>query len=508
MRTNTVDKRAQSAAHQVHTDRMPRFEQLAADIRASIDTGVLRPGDRLPSIRESSLSRRLSITTVKRAYGLMESLGLVESRPQSGYYVRLRLPLKRPAAPPTRPPLSAGEDAPEPDVRRLVQATLQAIGTREVVPFGSPYPDPSLFPWGRLQRRMNEVARRINVWDPLHDIPPGQPELVREIARRHLHNGLDVAKEEILVTAGATEALELCLQALSRPGGAIAVESPCHYGTLQTIKRLGLRAIEVPACATQGIHVDALERILGEQRVDACLFMPNFQNPLGFVMSDERKRALVALASRHQLPIIENGVYNELYFDAPPSTLKTFDTEGLVLHCGSFSKCLAAGLRMGWILPGRYTRQVETQKFINKAFAPGLQQMAVAKFLRQDGWDRQLRAVRRTLQQRRDIMLSMLRRFFPEGTRTSEPRGGYQLWVELPASVDTLRLHREALDLGIAVAPGYIFGSGDEHRHCLRLNFSYAWTGETEAAFLRLARLASIASVSGETLMTRPETRA
>ena len=501
MSTNPGIERAQRVDDSTRTDgtARPRFEQLAQEITASIEENVLRPGDRLPSIRESSRTRRLSITTVRSAYGLLESRGLVESRPQSGYYVRARAPARHSAIVPTAQHCNGLPG----DVNCIVMATLKAIGSQGAMPFASPFPDPSLFPWRRVHQRMNEVSKRFGIWDPLHDMPPGQPDLIREIARRHLSNGLNVSPDEIIVTAGATEAIDLCLQAVSRPGGCIVVESPCYYATLQTIKRLGLCAIEVPASASEGIDLEALSRVLARQRVDGCVLMPNFQNPLGFVMSDAKKRAVVELCKRHDVPIIENGVYNELYYDRPPSTLKSFDTQGLVLHCGSFSKCLAAGVRLGWVLPGRYARKIETLKFLNKTFAPGIGQIAIAKFLRQDGWDLHLRNVRKTLQQRRDIMVSMVQRFFPAGTRCSQPQGGYLLWLELPGNVDSLALHREAMAMGVAISPGYIFSAGENFRHCLRLNYSYPWTGTVEAAFLKLARLvcraAGSAMVSTET---------
>ncbi len=463
------------------------FEKLHADIARSIDDGVLRAGARLPSLRETSKTRRLSITTVKRAYQLLESQGFVEGRPKSGYFVRMRagqalcVPPRQPANDP------AGADL---DVSRIVLSTLKAISLREAARFGSPYPDPTLFPWRKVHQRMGEVARRYSVWDPLDDIPPGRPELIREIARRHLHNGLDVDPREIIVTVGATEAINLCLLAVAKPGQAIAVESPCFFGMLQAIERLGMRAIEIPADPINGMDLEALEAAMLREPIAACLSMPNFQNPMGFLMPEARKRAFVELATRHGVPIIENGVYNELYYgDRPPTTLKCYDTEGLVLFCGSFSKSLAAGVRIGWALPGRYRAEVEKLKFLNTAATSGIGQMAVAKVLVHDGWDYLLRSVRKTLEQRRDIMRAMVERFFPAGTRTSMPQGGYVLWVELPEGVDGLALHREALLQGIAIAPGHVFGSSERFRNCLRLNYSYAFTAGTERSFQQLARL-------------------
>ena len=464
------------------------YEKLVVEILRSIDDGVLKPGDRLPSIREAASARRLSITTVKRAYQALESQGAVEGRPKAGYFVRAAqaasaMPLVRASTP---DPVSSAVD-----VGRFVLATLQRIRANDALPLGAPYPDPALFSWRRVYQRTNGVARRLADWSVADDLPPGHPELIRQIARRHLRNGLDVDPAEIVVTSGATEAINLCLQAVARPGDTIAVESPTYYAMLQAIERMGMRAIEVPTDPQQGIDIDVLARLLERQRIDACLTMPNIQNPLGFVMPDERKRALVELATRHDMPLIEDAVYNELHYGAgPPTTLKAFDTKGLVLHCGSFSKSLSAGVRIGWALAGRYSEQVAQLKFINTHSTSALAQQGVAQFLAHDGWDHHLRGVRQTLEERGALMGAMVRRFFPEGTRMSQPRGGYLLWIELPGAADSMALYREALERGISIAPGRVFSNGELYRNFLRLNYSHAWTPRIEDAVKTLARMA------------------
>jgi len=471
------------------------YEKLVVEILRAIDEGVLKAGDRLPSIREAASARRLSITTVKRAYQALESQGAVEGRPKAGYFVRTV------HAPPEAPlvPVSEPEPVSTPvDVGRLVLWTLQRLRGKKALPLGAPYPDPALFSWRRVYRRTDGIARQLADWDVADDLPPGHPELIRQIARRHQRNGLDVDPTEIVITAGATEALNLCLQAVARPGDTIAVESPTYFGMLQAIERMGMRAIEVPTDPQRGIDIDALARLLERQRIDACMTMPNIQNPLGFIMSDERKRALVELAARHAMPLIENGVFNELYYgEEPPTTLKSFDTAGLVLHCGSFTKSLSAGARIGWAVAGRYREQVEQLKFINTHSTSSLAQRGVANFLAHDGWDHQLRGVRQALEERGALMRSMVRRFFPDGTCMSQPRGGYLLWIELPGRVDTLALYREALDRGISIAPGRVFSNGELYGHFLRLNYSFEWTPPIEEAIKTLARMAGHALREG-----------
>ncbi|TDG07246.1 PLP-dependent aminotransferase family protein [Paraburkholderia guartelaensis] len=487
---------------------MTRYEQLADDIEAAVRRGVFGPGERILSVRRASQQHGVSIKTVLRAYALLESRSVIESRPQSGYFVRARVGAPqgrgtagilgaqgKDAVSPGKPRRASAPRQPVPanvDVSRLVLSTLRSIGAQDAVPLGSPYPDPALFPWRRINQYANAIARRHASWNLIDDLPPGNPELIRQIARRYAENGVSVDPEEIVITVGATEAINLSLQAVAKPGDTVAVESPTYYAMLHAIERLGMRAIEVSTQADTGIDLDALERVLARQKVAACMVMPNFQNPLGFRMPDTHKARLVALAEAHDLPLIENDVYQELYFgQTRPSTLKQFDTRGLVLHCASFSKSLSASYRIGWALPGRYRAQVEKLKFLNTLTTPSVPQVALADYLRHDGYDRHLRRVRRFYRQQARLMRAMVERFFPAGTRTSEPQGGYVLWVELPPRVDSMRLYQAALAQGITIGPGYMFSMRNEYHHYIRLNYSYPWNAQTEAALKTLGEMAA-----------------
>ncbi|WP_433693174.1 PLP-dependent aminotransferase family protein [Paraburkholderia phenoliruptrix] len=472
---------------------MKLYEKLADEIAEAVRRGVFAAGERIPSVRQASQQHGVSIKTVLHAYALLESRGLVETRPQSGYFVReAALAALRPE---TRrgngtPALPVAPVAAEVDVSRLVLSTLRSIRAHDAVPFGSPYPDPSLFPWRRINQYANAIARRQASWNLIDDLPPGNPELIRQIARRYTENGMPVDPGEIVITLGATEAINLSLQAVARPGDTVAVESPTYYAMLHAIERLGMRAIEVATHPVDGIDLDALAQVIARQKIAACMVMPNFQNPLGFQMPDTRKRQLVELLAVHQIPVIENDVYQELYFgETRPASLKSFDTQGLVLHCASFSKSLTASYRIGWALPGRFRAQVEKLKFLNTLTTPSVPQVAVADYLRQDGYDRHLRHVRKVYRQQASIMSAMVRRFFPAGTRLSAPQGGYVLWVELPEHIDSMKLYQAALARSITVGPGMMFSTRNHYRHFIRLNYSYPWTTQSEAALKTLGEL-------------------
>ena len=463
------------------------YEKLAKDIEGLIRRGVFRQGERIPSVRQTSQHHKLSITTVIHAYLLLESKGIIESRPQSGYFVRTGAVGKPAQELHASKPIAASAEV---DVSRLVLSTLRSIGTDDAIPLGSPYPDPKLFPFEKINRYAYAIARRKRLWGVTDELPPGNPELIRQIARRYLENGASVDPNEIVVTVGATEAINLCLQAVAKPGDVVAVESPTFYAMLHAIERMGMRAIEVATHPREGIDIGALARILDKQRIAACMVMPNFQNPLGFQMSDERKRELVELLTRHDVPIIENDVYNELYFGAThPSALKSYDTKGLVLHCASFSKSLTPAYRIGWAMPGRYRDRVEKLKFLNTLTTPSIPQLAIAEYLENDGYEHHLRRVRRVYAQQANLMMAAVKRFFVPGTRTSHPMGGYVLWVELPPEVDAMRLYQMALENGITVGPGHMFSATSAYSNFIRLNYSYTWSPEIEKALVTVGKL-------------------
>ncbi|MBB3212041.1 DNA-binding transcriptional MocR family regulator [Herbaspirillum sp. Sphag1AN] len=471
---------------------LPLYRRFADELEASISAGVLQPGERISSVRIASQQHRLSVTTVVRAYALLESRGIIESHPQSGYFVRKTAPVTTTPTttsilPTTHP---AAQEPHEVDVSRLVLATLKAIQQDGTVPLGSPYPNPALFPARRIGQMVSRITRSSDSLSVLNDLPPGYPELLRQIARRYLESGLIIDPDDIIITVGATEAINLCLQAVAQPGDTIAVETPTFYAILHAIERMGMRVVEIPTDPVTGIDLDALEAVLATQKIAACMVMPNFQNPLGSMMPDSHKQRLVELAHEHGMPLIEDAVYGELFFgNAHPSSLKTYDRDGLVLHCSSFSKSLTSAYRVGWAMPGRYRDQVEKLKFLNTLASPTIPQRAIAEYLTQGGYERHLRRVRRSLLQQRDLMRHFVQRFFPAGTKVSAPAGGYVLWVELPPEVEAMELYRRCLVLGITIAPGRIFSVNNRYSHFIRLNYSYPWTAEIEKALRTIAKV-------------------
>jgi DNA-binding transcriptional MocR family regulator len=302
---------------------------------------------------------------------------------------------------------------------------------------------------------------------------------------------MSVDPEEIVVTSGAMEALNLCLAAVTRPGDVVALERPAFYASLQAAERLGLKVVQVPTDRAEGVDIEALEAAIRKRRVKACWLMPNLQNPLGATMPPATRRALVKMLARHDVPLVEDDVYAELRFGETLAPAKAFDAKGLVMQCGSFSKSLAPGYRVGWCLPGRFRRDVERAKLSTSIATSVPAQEGIAEFLRQGGYDRHLRRLRRTFEASQARVRTAIERAFPQGTRISEPEGGYFLWVELPPRCDALDLHASALREGISIAPGPMFSATGDFANALRINCGHPWDEKIAAAIRRLGRLAA-----------------
>ena len=463
------------------------YEQTADKVGVLIERGTLRAGERVPSVRRLSRQHGISVSTVLQAYMLLENRGLIEARPQSGYYVRPRFQALPPEPVMTTPSDGASRVA----VDDLVARVMQAMRDPAIVPLGAGGPDPRLFPNEKLHRVLATVARRAGASANTYDVPPGSIELRRQIARRSLDWGCSLSSEEFVTTNGCMEALNVCLRAVAKPGDTIAVESPAFFGLLQAIQCLGMKALEISSDPREGICLDALDYATRCHKVAAVVVNLNFQNPLGSCMPDEKKKALVELLARKEIPLIEDDLFGDLYFGQQrPKTAKGFDKKGLVLLCGSVSKTLAPGFRVGWTAPGRFQTQVERLKHSISCASPVLTQLAIAEFLKNGGYDHYVRRIRRAYAQQLQTIGEAIGRYFPEGTKVTRPQGGFLLWVEFPKWVNALELHRQALAQNISICPGPIFSPKQSYRNFIRISCGHPWSERIEKALVTIGRLA------------------
>ena len=464
---------------------MKLYQTVAQDLSGMIRGGTLAAGDALPSIRTLCEQRSVSPSTVLRAYQALETDGLIEARPRSGYYVLGTR--KSPSSPRPSSPRSSSTRL---EVSDLVFETLEASRDRNVIPLGSAFPSPTLFPWAKLARYLGSSARHMDPWQTVEGLPPGSVDLRRQIARRYLRSGMTVDIDEIVITSGALEALNLSLQTVVSKGDTIAIESPTFYGCLQAAERLGLQVIEIPTDPQSGVDLAALSKAIAKYPIRACWFMTTLHHPTGAIVPRERKRELVRLLAGHQIALIEDDAYAELQFASKPALpAKAFDKNGFVLHCGSFSKCLAPGYRLGWVAAGRYTRELARRK-IESSLATSLPiQQAIAAMLAHGRYDSHLSNLRRQLASQQSAALESLRRHFPDGYRVTRPAGGYFLWIECAAGVDSLEIHRRALTAGISLAPGPIFSARQQFGNFIRINYGHPWTAAMDQAVQRIGEI-------------------
>lgn len=465
---------------------MKLYETYADEMADLIRQGVLPPGARLPSVRQAKQQRQVSASTVFEAYNLLESRGMIHCRPRSGYYVNLRKGLQTPE-PHTAAP--AAESRPV-AISDLVFEVLGSSRDMSMVPLGSAFPSPHLFPLDKLAKALTPQMKSLAPAQLTGHLTAGDEPLRRQIALRYGTAGLRLAPDELVITNGAMEALNLSLQAITEPGDVVVLESPTFYAALQVLERLKLRAVEVATHPRTGVDLDSLAEVLRLHPVKACWLMPQFQNPLGSLMPVEAKQALVRLLTQHQVPLIEDDVYGELYFGHHrPPPAKAFDTDGLVLHCSSFSKSLAPGYRVGWVAAGRFAQTIQRMKLMASLATAVPPQLAIASYLETGGFDRHLRQMRLRLEDNASIALRCIARFFPKGTKVTRPQGGYFLWVELPRHISALDVHRRAADAGISVAPGPLFSADQRFHHHLRLNYGFHDGAALATALQRLGAL-------------------
>lgn len=480
-------------SHFKSDSEIPLYQQVGNRITSLIESGTLGAGERLPSVRKLSREWAVSITTVLEAYRLLENRGYIEVRPQSGHYVRPRV---RPAPP-------------EPDFHRSrIQPTAVTLGELSVMTqhdaqdptllhLGAAIPNPAMLPSERLNRALSAVARRSATRATAYEFPPGAKAYRVEVARRAVAAGCALSPDEIIATNGCTGSIFLCLNLLCRPGDAVAVETPTYYGQLRVLEGLGIQAIEIPTHHRDGMSLDALEYALREHAIKAVIVTPNFHNPTGSLMPDANKERLVSMLAEREIPLIEDDVYGDITFEEErPRVCKAYDNAGLVLLCSSFSKTLAPGYRVGYLAGGRFHRELIKMQITVNLTTPTLPQLAVAEFLANGGYEHHLRRIRRMMAHQMTWLRGAVGRYFPEGTRVTDPKGGITLWLTLPEAVDCLALYDRAIQHKISISPGFMFSAKRHYRNCIRLNAAFA-TEETEEQIAILGRIATELATKG-----------
>ncbi len=471
------------------TPDLPYYLRVADELGDAILRGTLAPGSRLPSVRQASQSRQLSLNTVVAAYRTLEDRGLVEARPQSGYYVRARLPSPRGAL---GSPVAEPARATSGDVLDLIGAVLGAQQRPDFIDLALACPrGGDFYPGGKLARILSGLLRRQPELISTYSMPPGSERLRQQIARRGLDLGMTLAPDDIVLTHGCMEGLQLALRAVTRPGGTVGLESPTYFNLLPLLASLGLKAVEIPTDPQHGMSLDVLELLLSEKRLDAVVAMPNVHNPLGFSMSLAAKQRLARLVNDYRVPLIEDALYAELQFaPALAPAAKAFDRNGWIIVCASYTKTLAPDFRVGWVEGGRFAADIRRLKFSSSVAEPAVLAETIGLFLESGGYDHHLRNLRRRYADQVERLRGMIGESFPVGTRATSPSGGFLVWVALPEQVDTVALCHAALAERISVMPGTMYSPSGRYANAMRLSCCYPLDARYSAALARVGELA------------------
>ena len=448
------------------------YLQVAYGIEQMIQGEILRIGDKLPSIRVLSEENGISMGTAFQAYYHLEGKGLIEARPKSGYYVRFNN---------KRFPGVPAISSPDPIVneistQEMINQVFKNISADDLINLSLAAPQAELLPAAKLNKSVVHALRSSKTSCLHYEDIQGNRELRKQVAKLAFNWNGKFNADDIVITAGCMEALVMCLKAVTQRGDTVAIESPTYFGIFQVMETLGLKTIEIPTCSVTGLDIHYLSRAIKRFGIKACVFVPNFNNPLGSCMPDEKKKELVQLVTQYQIPLIEDDIYGELYFGKNrPKTCKSFDTEGWVLHCGSLSKSLAPGYRIGWCIPGRFTQRVKELKLMHTVSGTTLTQAAMAHFLSIGRYEYHLKNLRRALYTQCLRYTQAVIEYFPTDVRLSRPAGGFVLWVEMNKEVNAYKLYQEAMKYGISITPGQIFSASGNYGNCIRIGYGRAY---------------------------------
>ncbi len=460
--------------------------QIAERLGSQIRQRLLKTGEKLPSVRALSSEQGISMSTAYKAYVQLEIKGLIEARPKSGYYVRYT------------PARSFDERKPERQVRESKKLSLDEMialvyrnfSGDSIVRLSRSAPALSLLPQAKLNKSMMEAIRLSNNSCINYDSIQGNENLRNQIARLAFSWGGNILPDDVVTSQGCMEALVFCLRAVTKPGDVVAIESPAYFGIFTTVQSLGLKIIEIPTDPIDGLDLDFLELAINEKQIKACLFVPTFSNPLGYCMPNEAKKRLVELLEKHNVPLIEDDIYGELYFGKTrPRTCKSYDKQGLVMLCSSVSKSLAPGYRVGWCIPGKFKTQIISLKLIHALSSASPTQAAIGHFLETGRYDLHLRNLRKALHTQCLRYTQAIAEYFPADIKVSRPEGGYGLWIELNKKIDAFELYEKALVYNVSISPGQIFSTDSRFTNFIRISFGIPYNNEIETSLKTLGQL-------------------
>jgi DNA-binding transcriptional MocR family regulator len=463
-----------------------KFEAFTSFIEKNIRDGIYKPGHKLPSVREIKKQYQISITTIQDGYEYLSLLGLVVSIPKSGYYVNRQLEKSLERKKKVNPVV---RDAIFEHNRSL---TTSMSSARHLSEFNVAAPGDLLIPQKLLLRTMQQVIREYGVSLLRYYPSNGSTDLINNIVKRAADYQTIINPEEMLITDGALQGLYVALASVCESGDVVAIESPCVFSALEVIRMLKLKVIEIPIDLRNGFDIDFFQKACATINVKAVIVTPNFHNPSGLLMTDEQKKALLALVQKHNIALIENDIYGDLNFTGKrPSTIKGFDESGLVMTYSSYAKTLAPGIRLGWLSAGKFMQQAEQIKFSLGSSVSPIYQETVNRLLSTSSYERHIRAFRTQLAKNAYLTINLLSKSFPKGTSIFTPAGGYNIWVEMAANTDMNKFYNQCEKAGVRFTPGYTFSFSNTYARFFRVVFADKYSPKRMEAIMRAGEWSS-----------------
>lgn len=461
------------------------YLKLAQLIQDAINEGEYALGSKLPSIRTLKRNHNLSISTILKAFYELEKRGLIIAKEKYGYYVN---DLKENSI--IKASKKCKLKAQTINKSNIINTIIKYHSEDNVFPLGSSLLSKNLVPEKKLESAFRKVITQNEIDITRYSFPPGLEELRKQITFKYKEYGMEIHPQDIVITNGCMDSVTLSLNLIAKPGDIIAIESPTYYGFLQLIESLGMYAVEIPANPISGINIEKFEEVINKNNIKACILISNFNNPMGYSVSDENKKKIVKLSTEKNIFIIESDVYSDLYFGSyRPKTYKNFDSEDMVFTCSSLSKTVSAGLRLGWAINSKFAEQIQKQQFINTVAVSTITQTLSLIYLREGNHERHLKSLRKILKNRLLEIKNMISKHFPDNTKISSPEGGFLLMVELDKSIDSLELYKNCLEENIIIMPGIIHASSDRFNNHIRLSYAYNDREEYEKHLIKLTEI-------------------
>lgn len=477
------------------TGSKPLYQQIIEEIKILIDQGTIGANEALPSTRNLAKKSGVNRTTVVQAYEELQALGYLQSRP--GSYNRVQKRRKEVEYNPERQSLISWDEISNIPARKIYELFLRYSPEKPLQPqlrskainISQLDPDPRLFPIQDFRRCVSSVLHDRGQESLSYGTHKGYPPLRQLIARRLRLHGIAVSEEEILITNGAQQAIDLTIRLLANSEKKVVIEAPTYANVIPLIEFNGQQTLEIPM-KDDGMDLDALEKVLKKEAVSFIYTMPNFQNPTGITTSHQHRERLLNICLEHKVPIVEDGFEEDMkYYGRIPLPIKSIDESNIVIYLGTFSKALFPGLRIGWVTADKecINRMTAIKRFSDLT-SGNLVQIVLYEFLKRGYYDRHLKRLHRIFRSRMQAALRTVEDSFPKNVKWTHPAGGYTIWVKMPRKLEERELHQFMAKYGVVVSPGSYYFTRKKPTEYFRLSIASMNEEEIREGIRRLGK--------------------